>query len=378
MKIAAVAGARPNFVKIAPIVRALKGAGGGGVEVVLVDTGQHYDEAMAAAFLRDLQLPQPQHSLRVGSGSHAAQTAAVMRSFEPVITEERPDVVLVVGDVNSTLACALVAAKLGVPVAHVEAGLRSFDRSMPEEINRVLTDALADLLFTTESAANENLRREGVAEEKIHFVGNVMIDSLRWAQPLWERSPVLARLGVEAGSYALATLHRPGNVDDRGTLAGILGALAELSHELPVLLPAHPRTRARIASFALEEKLCRLDCGAAVGELPRGRVALLDPLGYIDFLRLLSVARVVLTDSGGVQEEATCLGVPCLSLRSNTERPVTLDLGTSVLVGNRPQRILDAARGSLRASPKPVVLPPLWDGRAAERIAAILLQRREA
>lgn len=373
MKIVAVAGARPNFVKIAPILRALESAGGSNTEVLLVDTGQHYDDAMAAAFFRDLHIPQPHRCLQVGSGSHAAQTAAIMQRFEPVVSEERPDVVLVVGDVNSTLACALVAAKLGVGVAHVEAGLRSFDRSMPEEINRVVTDALADQLFTTEASANENLTREGVAAERIYFVGNVMIDSLRWAEPLTQRSSILERLGVEGGPYALATLHRPVNVDDRETLAGILGALAELSRDLPVLLPAHPRTLWRLGDFHLGGLIERVCDG---GKPPRGRVGLLEPLGYIDFLRLLSGAHLVLTDSGGVQEETTCLGVPCLSVRANTERPVTVELGTSLLVGNEPQRILDAAHAAVHTDRRPVTLPPLWDGHAAERIVAVLLDRR--
>jgi UDP-N-acetylglucosamine 2-epimerase (non-hydrolysing) len=364
MKILVAAGARPNFVKIAPILRAFGSEAKGRIEPILVDTGQHYDNAMAAAFFSDLRIPPPHYSLRVGSASHAAQTAMILQRFEPVLAAERPALVLVVGDVNSTLACALTAAKLGIAVAHVEAGLRSFDRSMPEEINRVVTDALADLLFTTEQSANDNLAREGVAADRIHFVGNVMIDSLRWAEPLAQRSPVLDRVGVDGGPYALVTLHRPSNVDDPRQLAAILGALADLGNDLPVLFPVHPRTAARIGALDVAE-------GAAA---PR-RISLLEPVGYIDFLRLLSSAAVVLTDSGGITEEATCLGVPCLTLRANTERPVTTELGSNVLAGTDPTQLAGKVRGALQAGRKPVRLPPLWDGHAAERIARILVQR---
>jgi UDP-N-acetylglucosamine 2-epimerase (non-hydrolysing) len=383
MKILSVVGARPSFVKIAPILRALEAVnerrGARLVESVLVHTEQHYDEAMSAAFFADLQIRRPQFTLGVGSGTHAEQTAEIMRRFEPVVAAERPDAVLVVGDVNSMAACALTAAKLGVRVAHVEAGLRSFDRSMPEEINRVVTDALADLLFTTEEAANENLRREGHAAEHIFFVGNVMIDSLFACRRLAERSTILERLALAgdggAGGYALVTLHRPSNVDTRDTLVRILDALEALARELPVIFPAHPRTRARLEEFGLARRVELLPATEEAAPPERGRISVLPPVGYLDFLRLLSGARLVLTDSGGMQDETTCLGVPCLTLRENTERPVTVTAGTSTLVGSDPQRILAAVRRALDRKPQPPRLPPLWDGRAAERIAAVLVEQ---
>lgn len=376
MKILTVAGARPNFIKVAPLLRALRAldSGGGRAESVLVDTGQHYDDALAAACLRDLDGPAPQHSLRVGSGSHAAQTAAVMQRFEPVVLGERPDVVVVVGDVNSTLACALVAAKLGVRIAHVEAGLRSFDRTMPEEINRVLTDALADQLFTTEQSANENLAREGVPADRIFFVGNILVDSLDWATPRMKASRILQRVGLgEESAFALATLHRPANVDGRERLAGILRTLAELSCELPVIFPVHPRTRARIDALQLHAccEMSRIDDGR--NGLQRGRITLLEPQPYFDFLRLLSAARLVLTDSGGVQEECACFGVPCLTLRDNTERPVTVAIGTNSVVGTDSRFVLERARAAVGRPRGVPERPPLWDGHAAERIARILL-----
>jgi UDP-N-acetylglucosamine 2-epimerase (non-hydrolysing) len=374
MKILCVAGARPNFVKIAPLLRALASHVGAGVEAVLVDTGQHYDDAMAAGFFRDLQILQPHHHLGVGSGSHAEQTAAIMQRFEPVLLDERPDLLVVVGDVNSTLACALVAAKCGVRIAHVEAGLRSFDRRMPEEINRLLVDALADRLFTTEESANENLAREGIPAAKVCFVGNVMVDSLRWAEPMIRASKIRERLGLDQRRlFALVTLHRPANVDDRHILEGILGALAELAGEMPVLLPLHPRTRKRIAEFDLSRYVEPVNADGRRWRSPARRVAVFEPAGYFDFLHLLHEARIVLTDSGGVQDETTCFGVPCLTLRQNTERPITLTVGTSELVGNDPLRILECARATLRKDRRPLSLPALWDGRAAERIVRILL-----
>lgn len=379
-RIVSVVGARPNFVKIAPILRALRRvneeSGSVVFESFLVHTEQHYDDEMSAAFFADLQIPQPDWTLGVGSGSHAVQTAEIMRRFEPVLLEHRPDLVVVVGDVNSTTACALTAAKLAVPVAHVEAGLRSFDRTMPEEINRVVTDALSDYLYTTEESANQNLLREGQPADKVFFVGNVMIDSLEACRRLAERSTILGRLGLdEATGYALVTLHRPGNVDAADTLEGILSALAELAHDIPVVLPAHPRTRSRIATFGLHRYVEAVS--SSEGKVRPGRIALLDPIGYVDFLRLMSAARIVLTDSGGIQDETTCLGIPCLTLRTNTERLVTLTAGTSTLVGSDPRRILEAARGSLvngARSPQP---PPLWDGHAAERIVAVLARHFE-
>ncbi len=383
MKIINVAGARPNFVKIAPIMRALAGAGerrpGARIESLLVDTGQHYDDVMSAAFFRDLEIPRPDRALRVGSGSHAAQTAAVLSAFEAVLVEERPDLVLVVGDVNSTLACALAAAKLGVAVAHVEAGLRSFDRTMPEEINRRLTDALADVLFTTEEDADQNLRREGVPGERIFFVGNVMVDALRWAQRAARPSTILERLGLrdrERGEgFALVTLHRPSNVDSRRTLGGLIDALGQLSHDLPVIFPAHPRTRARLEEFGLTSALRPVASGPDPTRVQRGRVCLLDALPYVDCLCALGAARLVLTDSGGVQEETTCLGVPCVTLRDTTERPITVRAGTNVVAGTDPERILQLARRALANGRPPAVAPPLWDGHAAERIVDILIDR---
>lgn len=377
-RIVSVVGARPNFVKIAPILRALRHAGGPSqppaFDSLLVHTEQHYDDEMSAAFFADLDIPKPDFTLGVGSASHAVQTAEIMRRFEPVLLELRPDLVLVVGDVNSTAACALTAAKIGVRVAHVEAGLRSFDRTMPEEINRVVTDAVSDYLFTTEESANHNLLREGHSAEKIFFVGNVMIDSLEACRRLAERSTILHRLGLnEAAGYALVTLHRPGNVDVEERLAGILGALAELAREIPVVLPAHPRTRSRIAEFGIDRYVEEMIGGNR--KVSSGRVALLDPLGYVDFLSLMSKARLVLTDSGGIQDETTCLGVPCLTLRENTERPITLTSGTSTLVGNDPARILKEAHRSLANGRRVAQRPPLWDGHAADRIATVLAQQ---
>jgi len=372
MKILSVVGARPNFVKIAPILRAFRNTGDG-VQSVLVHTEQHYDDAMSAAFFADLQIPTPDWTLGVGSASHAVQTAEIMRRFEPVLLQERPDLVLVVGDVNSTAACALTAAKLGIRIAHVEAGLRSFDRSMPEEINRVVTDVLAELPFTTEKSAGENLLREGQPADRIFFVGNVMIDSLLACRRLAERSEVLSRLALRSGGYALVTLHRPSNVDGAESLGGILRALCEISSELPVILPVHPRTRARLQEFGLTSLVRPFTEGPAT--IGRGKVSLLAPLGYVDFLRLMSEARLVLTDSGGIQDETTCLGVPCLTLRWTTERPVTLTQGPSTLVGNDPERILAGARAALRNGKPSAVLPPLWDGHAAERIVEVVVER---
>jgi len=368
----AVVGTRPNLVKIAPTLRALErhaaADGGAALRPVLVHTGQHYDAALSANVFRDLRLPAPDHQLGVASGSHATTTAAVMCRLEPVLVAARPDVVLVVGDVDSTLAAALTAAKLQVPVAHVEAGLRSFDRTMPEELNRIVTDALSSPLFTSEAAADDNLRREGFAPASIHFVGNVMIDSLLWALPMADASTVRARLGLARDEpFALLTVHRPGNVDAAEPLASILGAAAELARELPVILPAHPRTRARIAAFGLSGLTRR------PGKAARGRILLTEPLGYLDFLHLLARARLLLTDSGGLQDESTALGVPCLTLRDNTERPVTLSIGTSVLVGNDRRRILAQARAVLAAAPPAArPRPPLWDGHTADRIVRVL------
>jgi UDP-N-acetylglucosamine 2-epimerase (non-hydrolysing) len=359
VKIVNVVGARPNLMKIAPLMDAW--ARRPRVEARLVHTGQHYDANMSELFFRELGIPEPDLNLEVGSASHAVQTAEIMKAFEPIVLSERPDAVLVVGDVNSTIACGLVAVKLGVRLVHVEAGLRSFDRTMPEEINRVLTDAISDVLFCTEESGVANLRREGVAAGKVHLVGNVMIDTVLRHRARADASPVLGRLGLERGGYAVLTLHRPANVDDPAVLGALLDALEEVARELPIVFPAHPRTRAKLEAFGY---------GPRLAALPSLRVE--DPFGYLDFLKLMADARVVLTDSGGIQEETTILGVPCLTLRENTERPVTVECGTNRLVGRDPARILAAWREVRDARGAAGRVPPLWDGRAAERIADVL------
>ena len=355
IRIIAVAGARPNFMKIAPLMRELRRRAG--VEALLVHTGQHYDERMSRLFFEELNIPRPDVDLGVGSGSHAVQTAEVMKRVEPVLLEHKPDVVLVVGDVNSTLACALTAVKLGVPVAHVEAGLRSFDRTMPEEINRILTDAISHWLFVTEPSGVENLRREGVAAERVILAGNVMIDTLLACRRRCEESEILDQLSLADRPFAVLTLHRPANVDDPAVFSGLLTAIERLQREVPIVFPVHPRTRR-----ALE--------GSAARELPG--LILTEPLGYLDFLKLLSQARLVLTDSGGIQEETTVLGVPCLTLRNNTERPITVEQGTNRLVGLDPDRITAAGLDVLSRPPRPGRVPDLWDGQAAKRIVDVL------
>ena len=361
MKVLHVVGARPNFMKVAPIIREMA-KNPDEFKQMLVHTGQHYDENMSQVFFQELDLPRPDVNLGVGSGSHAWQTAQVMLRFEPVVLEFKPDWVLVVGDVNSTLACALVCAKLGVKVGHVEAGLRSFDRTMPEEFNRLLTDQIADLLLTPSRDADENLLREGISRERIHFVGNVMIDSLVWYLDKARASSILDELRLEPGAYVVVTLHRPSNVDHREILVGILEALMEIQRRLPVIFPAHPRTQERLAEFGLETMVA-----AAPG------LRLMEPLGYIDFLRLHSQARLVLTDSGGIQEETTYLGIPCLTLRANTERPVTITQGTNQLVSSRPEAILKATWEVLDGRRPAGTVPELWDGRTAERIVQYLM-----
>ena len=348
-------------MKVAPIVAAMK-ARPHAFQPLVIHTGQHYDADMSDSFFRDLQLPQPDTHLGVGSGSHAAQTAAVMERFEPVVLREQPDWVLVVGDVNSTIACALVCVKLGVKVAHVEAGLRSRDRTMPEEINRLLTDQISDLLFTPSRDADENLRAEGIPGERIRFVGNVMIDSLLQHLERARRSSVRADLGVSDVDYAVMTLHRPSNVDVPETFARILSALEAITEKLPVVFPVHPRTRKTIAALGLSDR---------VGAMKNLR--LVDPLGYLDFLGLYSQARLVLTDSGGIQEETTALGIPCLTLRENTERPITVEMGTNVVVGTDTRRIVDAASGALNGAVRKAAQQlPLWDGHTSERILDVL------
>jgi len=360
MKILHVVGARPNFMKVSPVWEQLRKDGR--VRQILVHTGQHYDPKMSDVFFRDLGMPAPDAHLGAGSGTHAQQTAKIMVEVEPVIEREKPDVVVVAGDVNSTIAVALVAAKLGVPVAHIEAGLRTWDWAMPEEVNRVLTDRIAVLLFTPSRDADENLAREGIDPRRVHFVGNVMIDSLRAALPRAGESRIHAELGVRKGEYALATLHRPSNVDEPAALERLLAALAEVSGRIPVVFPIHPRTRARLsADRSLREK----------AEGARG-LKLAEPTGYLDFLALTANARLVMTDSGGIQEETTALGVPCLTVRRNTERPVTVEVGTNTLVGTDPAQVVPAAMAVLDGRGKKGRVPDLWDGKAAERIAPIL------
>ena len=362
MKVINVVGARPNFMKVAPLVDAMKRREREFTPLV-VHTGQHYDAMMSDAFFQDLGLPEPDIFLSVGSASHAAQTAAVMQRFEPVVLEEKPDWVLVVGDVNSTLACALVCVKLGVKVAHVEAGLRSRDRTMPEEINRLLTDQISDLLLTPSEDADANLRAEGIPDERIRFVGNIMIDSLNKQLERAKQSNVRQQLGVADQDYAVLTLHRPSNVDDRDTLKRILGALEEIGRRVPIIFPVHPRTRKMMTELGLARQM----------EADRG-LRLIEPLGYLDFLRLYSGARLVLTDSGGIQEETTVLGIPCLTLRENTERPITVEMGTNTIVGTDPQKITTAAFAALADNgSRNHRVPPLWDGHTADRILDELL-----
>jgi UDP-N-acetylglucosamine 2-epimerase (non-hydrolysing) len=349
-----VVGARPNFMKIAPILAAC-GARPGFLST-LVHTGQHYDASMSKLFFEQLRIPRPDVNLEVGSGSHAQQTAAVLQRFEPVLLERCPDLVLVVGDVNSTLACSLAAVKLGIPVAHVEAGLRSFDRTMPEEINRILTDAIADLLFLTEASARTNLEHEGIDRARMHLVGNVMIDTLLAHRDAAAQSDVVERLGLPPAAYAVLTLHRPANVDVPDVLGRILQPLAGLARTMPVIFPVHPRTRAALADHA------------AILAAGRG-IRLVDPLGYLDFVRLMTEARLVLTDSGGIQEETTILGVPCVTLRDNTERPITVTHGTNRLAGTTSEGIRVAIEAALAEGRHVLQPPPLWDGKAGERIA---------
>lgn len=366
LKLLIIAGARPNFMKIAPLIKAIdahndfqKTQVQSPVSYRLVHTGQHYDEKMSKVFFSELGIPEPDFNLEVGSGSHAVQTANIMLKFEPVLLAEKPDWVVVVGDVNSTVACTLVASKLGVRVAHVEAGLRSFDRSMPEEINRLVTDALADLLLTPSEDANDNLRREGVPEEKIKLVGNIMIDALVDNLPAARRSGILKTIGVAPGAYAYVTLHRPANVDCREALVAIISELKTLAAQMPVVFPMHPRTRKQISDFEI-----------AVDDVAGFKIV--EPVGYYDSLCLTENARVVVTDSGGLQEESTYFQTPCLTLRPNTERPVTITIGSNRLTNQASLRA-DLAevleKGSTGAQ-----IPPLWDGCTADRVLNRLVQ----
>jgi len=348
-----VVGARPNFMKVAPVYRALDGR----AEQLIVHTGQHYDAKMSGVFFAQLGIPAPDVNLEVGSGTHAAQTAQIMIGFEPVVLERKPDCVLVYGDVNSTMAAAIVCSKLLVPTAHVEAGLRSRDRTMPEEINRLLTDSIADLLFTPSADGNENLAAEGVPAHRVHLVGNVMIDTLQRLLPLADTAAVRAQHDLPE-RFALVTLHRPSNVDRADTLTAILAALGDVAGQIDVVFPVHPRTRARIAELGVP--------------VPAG-LHLLEPLGYLEFLALQRAAAVVITDSGGVQEETTYFGIPCITVRENTERPVTVTIGSNVLVGRDMAKLRQEVARALNGNRRSAQVPPLWDGRAAERIAAILL-----
>ena len=361
-----VVGARPNFMKIAPIMAAFR-TSPNPIPARLLHTGQHYDAAMKDTFFTDLGIPEPDVDLGVGSGSHAVQTAEIMKRFEPVLDAERPAAILVVGDVNSTIACALVAVKKGIPVIHVEAGLRSFDRGMPEEINRVLTDQISDFLFTTEREAHDNLAREGVASDRIHFVGNVMIDSLLThlprAVPLQVTLAGASDPKTFADDFALVTLHRPSNVDDPAALRRVLSILRDVSELIPIVFPVHPRTESRIAAAGLTELLAT------------PRILRLAPLAYLEMLGLMSRARLVLTDSGGIQEETTALGVPCLTLRENTERPITVTQGTNTVVGIDRTRILSATSDITGTGGKAGRIPEYWDGKAAFRIKSVLADR---
>src|SRR5579864_5672790 len=368
LKIINIVGARPNLPKIAPLMREMQRHPE--IDPILVHTGQHYDAALSDIFFRQMGIPTPHVNLEVGSGSHAVQTAEVLKRIEPILLEHQPDLVLVVGDVNSTIAVSLAAVKLGIPVAHVEAGLRSFDRSMPEEINRILTDALADYLFVTEEDAIQHLLNEGRPRASIYLVGNVMIDSLRHFLPIAQKSPIGEELALKNGAdwhrFAVLTLHRPSNVDSTEKLAELLGAIDAIAAQVPVIFPVHPRTQQRLAQAGIKT---------------HPQLKLIPPVGYLDFLCLLSKATLVLTDSGGIQEETTALGVPCLTLRENTERPITISQGTNLLVGTDPAKILSAAKEILGGRNKAGRLPALWDGKAAERIVATLLRlvpRRES
>lgn len=364
MKFILVAGARPNFMKVAPIIRAINKQNSTStskfIEAILVHTGQHYDYEMSQIFFEDLELPQPNIHLGVGSGTHAEQTGKVMIEFEKVLLKARPDLVIVVGDVNSTLAAALTAAKLHIHVAHVEAGWRSYDRSMPEEINRLLTDAISDNLFTLSPDADENLRKEGIPQEKIFYVGNVMIDSLLFHKEGASQRQVLSQLGLEKGDYALLTLHRPSNVDDKQSLLRIITAIRQIAQRITIVFPAHPRTQKSISKFEFGQLL------------QDQRILLIEPLGYLSFLKLEMNARLVMTDSGGIQEETTVLGIPCLTLRNTTERPITITQGTNTLVWNDTSRIVGEAFKILDGKGKKGKCPELWDGKAAERIVEIL------
>jgi UDP-N-acetylglucosamine 2-epimerase (non-hydrolysing) len=365
-KFAVVAGARPNFMKVAPLMRQFRTCISSGVNahVTLIHTGQHYDDKMSASFFRDLEIPPPEVNLDVGSGSHAVQTAKIMTAFEEFCERANPDWVVVVGDVNSTLACAITAKKLGVKVAHVEAGLRSRDMSMPEEINRLCTDAISDLLFTTDQIASENLLREGITPERIRFVGNVMIDTLY--SNLERARSIPLPCGLPENGYAVLTLHRPSNVDSPQKLTPILSAIRKISDRLPIVFPIHPRTRKSVETNGL--------MGFLIND---GKIHLLDPMSYLPFISCVAGSRVVLTDSGGIQEETAVLGIPCLTMRENTERPITCECGTNILVGDNPNRILSTFEAVMSGRMMRKRIPELWDGRSAQRIVDALLEQQQ-
>jgi UDP-N-acetylglucosamine 2-epimerase (non-hydrolysing) len=365
MKIISVVGARPNFMKIAPVIRAIDKHNSASksepIEHILVHTGQHYDYEMSQVFFEDLKLPEPDTHLGIGSGSHAEQTGRVMIEFEKALVKEKPDLVIVVGDVNSTLAAALTAAKIPIPVAHVEAGLRSYDLTMPEEINRLLTDHISDYLFTPSPDANDNLKKEGIPADRVFRVGNVMVDSLLMSKSLADKSDALSRLKLSRQGYALLTLHRPSNVDDKESLSRIMAAIGQVSQRLPIVFPAHPRTQKRLEEFDFHFNLT-----------PQFNVSIIPPLGYLDFLNLEMNAKFVMTDSGGMQEETTVLNVPCLTLRKTTERPITVSQGTNTVVWNKTDMIINEAVKILDGRGKKGKCPELWDGKTAERIVAII------
>lgn len=370
LKILNIVGARPNFMKMAPILRAMN-KHSEKIEHLLIHTGQHYDQKMSKSFFDDLGMPRPDIDLGVGSGSHAEQTARIMVEFEKVCLREKPALVIVVGDVNSTMACAITAKKLMIQVAHVEAGLRSRDMTMPEEINRLCTDVLCDYLFTTDHFAEENLRAEGVSGDKIHFVGNVMIDTLLAHAEQASALNVYKNFGLIKGHYATITIHRPSNVDDRATITGILEALRVIARDMPLLFPMHPRTKKMLQVFGLQEYVPSIE---EAGGKPAKGLWSTEPMGYLDFLNLNMNAQFILTDSGGLQEESTVLGVPCITIRNNTERPITCEVGTNVVIGNNKEKIIENAQKVMNRERRKGSVPEKWDGHAAERIVEIILR----